>query len=495
MYRQYLASLVILLYLAIPVAHARITPQNGDTLNFRLVPFIVDTAAAYKNYTLEIAAGSHTTEKDFKKNIIISTNSTNGQWVEIVPSWNSPYTWRVIYSSKNNKKKHTSPLYTFRTGNSVYTDTSKYRMRIIDTATAYKDMFIIVDFAPVMFDMKGNVVWYIPDIPGIIGPNRGLRDIKPTADGTFTVNGIEIDYYGKVLWKAPDKGIVSGDTSEHYHHEFTKLENGHYMLAGMEQLVKEIPTYIDTTNFYTDNSVLTRNNKLYKIIDCPTLIEYDKDGRIIWSWKLSQHFDEREYFIRRQPAGILNAHPHLNSFDFDEQNNVIYASLRNCDRIIKIKYPEGIIIANYGLYLDSNGKIAGEKLFHAQHCAKLIPGGDLILFNNNTDRERNVTSYIQRFSQPADGKGNLVKQWEFGCDIDKEAPSCGMGGGSVSLLPGGAILAGMGLAGRCFIVSPEKQILWNAIPEYKTDVNTWQLLPVYRNTFIPNKEYILKFIR
>ncbi len=31
-----------------------------------------------------------------------------------------------------------------------------------------------------------------------------------------------------------ESGAVSGDTEEHFHHEFTRLHNGHYMVLGNE---------------------------------------------------------------------------------------------------------------------------------------------------------------------------------------------------------------------------------------------------------------------
>lgn len=476
---------------------AQILPQNGDTLNYRIVPFAIILEKKYKDYTLEIASGTYTDVTLFEKNILLTSHSIQSQWVEEVPEWGQDYTWRVVCTRKKKRSKITSPLYHFRTGSEIYTDTSKFRMRIIDSATYYKDMMVVLDYAPVMYDMKGKLVWYIPDIKGIIGVGRGLRDLKPTSTGTFTAlndfGAFEFDYDGKVLWQAPPQPAISDDTSAHYHHEFTKLENGNYMAAGLEYITLRVPDDADTTHYNTDFTITRKNGWFYKKIDCPYLVEYSPSGQIIWSWKLSEHFDEREFFIRRHPNGTYNSMPHLNSFHFDEKNKYIYASLRNCDRVIKIKYPEGQITAQYGLYLDKDGKQTGEKLFHAQHCVKVTPNGDILLFDNNTIRERGVNSYIDRFAQPDDSTQNLRIVWQYSCNIDTNALSFALAGGGISLLPDNSLLVGMGTSGRCFIISPEKKILWNAIPEIKTETGIWTVLTVYRNYPILNiKDILLK---
>ena len=96
--------LVISLCFIITVLHARTIPVNNDTLNYRIVPFIVDSSAKYKNYQLEIAKGHFTNEKEFEHNLFLSSRSKNGQWVEEVPLWGEQYTWRVIYSGKRRKE-------------------------------------------------------------------------------------------------------------------------------------------------------------------------------------------------------------------------------------------------------------------------------------------------------------------------------------------------------------------------------------------------------
>lgn len=79
--------------------------------------------------------------------------------------------------------------------------------------------------------MNGKPVWYLP---AQLAENNNVRDIKLTRHGTITyvideLGVYETNYNGNIVWQGPNNGVVSKDRLEHYHHEFTRLNNGDYM--------------------------------------------------------------------------------------------------------------------------------------------------------------------------------------------------------------------------------------------------------------------------
>ena len=102
-------------------------------------------------------------------------------------------------------------------------------------------------------------------------------------------------------------------------------------------------------------------------------------------------------------------------------------------------------------------------------------------------------SYISMFREPAIKGTPLIKAWEFSCAIDDNAPSGASVGGSVELLHDGSVIACTGTAGRVFIVSPDKKILWNAVPEVFGD-NAWRPLRQYKVGVIEDAQLLEKLI-
>lgn len=494
-----IAGILLLCFYAVST-FAQVIPVENDTLNFRIAGFKVPPQPLARNYIFEVAFGRLTDEAEFEKHIISRVKSSEHTAVIELPSFGQEYTWRAVVTGKKAQNKPT--LYHFITGNARYTDTSKYRLKVISNSGEYNDVLVLFDNAPIMYDLTGKLVWYIPDIPGIIGAGRGLRDLKPTPQGTFTLlndyGAFEFDYRGKVLWRAPDKGIISGDSSEHYHHDFSRLGNGHYMVEGMQYMLRKIPANTDTTNFFTDKTMVKKDGDYYKTIDCATLIEYDSAGNILWNWKSFNVFTDSDYFAKKNPDGTLNSEPHINSFYFDELKNVIYLSLRNYSQILKIAYPSGKVLERYGMPLSQQSQESDKMLFRAQHCVRLTDDGNIVLFNNMTDRynsrEQGFNTYVSTIKILKEDHSSLIPLWEFPCNIDTFAIPCGQSGGSVSLLPDHSILACMGIAGRAFIVDPSKKVLWNALPQYNDDYNNqWLTSALYRTSYM-QKKYLKKYI-
>ena len=478
---------------------SQIVPQDGSLLNYRLVGFSFPMAKGAVAYKLEIANGNCTSDSSFRKNIIKSIKSKTNKLITEVPSFGKEYTWRYIPVGKSDQKNKIE-LHHFTTGSTSEIDTAANRLRVVKSAVKYKDAYVFLDVNKVLYDMKGNPVWYLPQNEG--ATQQALRDLKISSQGTITyeIDGCcayEVNYEGKTLWKAPGDSKVSGDSIKQYHHEFTRLANGHYMAMSQDFQYWKKPTATDTNLFYVSGSTLAPGEKQKGYVRSPMglLIEYDTVGNVVWYWKASDHFNGSDLFYLRSNGGT-QMHAHENSFFFDEIKKVVYISMRNLNRIIKIKYPEGNILDIYGG--DNNkpglpGK--GNNFFCGQHSVNISRKGYLYLFNNNICNNGAPPSVIL-MEEPVTEKDSLKIIWEFNINVDGKYQTGFASGGNVTELPDGSYFISTGSPeSKAMIISKDKKILWSAIAERRDrGSKTWESIVLYRASIILNRKELERLI-
>lgn len=455
-------AILLLIFWLLPIinAAAQIVPAEGDTINYRLAGFKVPPRKGATHFVFEIAEGYLNDTGQFGKNKLISDTSESNRKVITLPAFGASYTWRACYFNERGKQLGSTALHHIRTGYVRFIDTSLYRLRILTEATEHKKLLVILD-SRVIYDMSGIPVWYLPTIPGVLSDSNVVRDLKPTGSGGFTFvhdnTACEADYNGRLLWQAP-KDVSVNERAEVYHHECTKLKTGHYLTAGQDQF-----SYRDSSG--AEVSIISG-----------TLIEIDSSGKVHWYWKA------KDYFRRVQNGTMIdpraNMTVHLNSFYYDEKAEMVYASFRDINTILKIEKNTGRVVADY--YQDKP-----PLLFQKQHGCRKAANGDLYLYNNNLPGRvppLNPSSVV-RLQEPADSSDRLKKVWEFDCNIDAQTRPVTVTGGSAYELQNGSMLVCAGSSSRVFIVDANKRLTWHAIPEVKQQ-GGWRPLLQYRANFI-----------
>ena len=485
--------LLLLFFIAQPQLHAQVTPKEGSVLNYRRIGFAFPAMDNVIKYRIELAAGTYTDGAAFKKNIFRSADATTNVAIADVPQFKTDYTWRVVYTRKKGAGS-ASALYHFSTGYVTAIDSAFVRLRILKPADAYKDDLVFADGSNVLYDMKGNPMWYLPVPANNPRQNTQVRDLKLTPQGTITYlidqHAYEINYNGDTLWKGPDNGAVSGEDSERYHHELTRLTNGHYMVLGTERVLwNRNETRADTSNIMNPG----------KKTPFGTIIEYNGQGNVVWSWRSSPYFMSSDVVNYHPDGAAQGIDVHENAFYFDEENKVIYISFRNISRILKIKYPEGNVLASYGEVFNPDMHITGNGLFCEQHGIRRTKGGQLLLYNNNSCHDDKTMPTVLVMQEPDTKNGQLSKTWEYTCDADGvsinqamaktfenrqslvrqratpnplKAPQLKVSiGGNVTELPGHELFVCMNTQySKMFIVNRDKQIVWSAVTEKRDPI-------------------------
>lgn len=458
-------------------AAAQVLPADGDSLHYRLIGFQVPEQPRTITYKLEIYAFNTNITKSLAAKPILTQQEKTNKIIATVPAFGKRYVWRVSYN-RGKLPPIKSEAYSFVVRENPYSNSEVSRVDVINAATKYKDMLVFFDNNRSLYNMQGEPVWFLPQIAGINDTGiHVVRDLKLTKDNTITFltnkNVHEMDYYGHILWSGPNDGRVSGKAAEQYHHEVTKLTNGHYMTIGD----KFIPS--DDVG-KTDTATLLPTNK-GPLTPCGTLIEYNAKNEIVWTWNSCNHIKLGDLIT------------HFNAFYLDEKNKVFYTSYRNIGRIIKAEYPSGRMLAQYGFDMNNDGSVLTGNIF-SQHNCNMNSDGNLILFNNNfkmhlstAEREKDCVPAVVVFKEPTAEDKTLQRIWEFKTDIDTFTKPMSSGGGSVRELDKGDYLVCTGLPGRNFIVSADKKILWNVVT-WQKEKGEWKPASGYRISPIRKEE-------
>lgn len=487
------STIVFLLLITCCTAFAQVLPAEGDTLNYRIVGFSVPKITNAAKYIFKISSGKYNTgeENAFVQHIIAETKPGSNKQVLELPEFGKEYTWTVSYIDKQNKLHPATKYYHFTTGYVPVVDTHLSRLRVVSPATLHSNVYVIVDKTGVMYNMTGQPVWYLPRA------TDAVTDLKATTTGTLTYlndkGAYEVDIKGNVLWQAPNDGKVNGEETERYHHQFTKLNTGHYMLMGTETALRPM-----SDNYVPPDSLrgkmIFKDNLWFTKVDAGTLIEYDANGTVAWSWKALSEYGNDSYFGKSFTQHELSHTTGMNGFYFDEKNKYVYISFEAISTIVKIKYPSGEVVKVLGKSGDDQRQQRVKRFpFKAPRYITLDKKGDVYIFNANEGYVMRKTSTIAVFHEEP-GAGVLRKAWEYSCTPDTTKEFIAGTGGSVYILSDTTVLAGTGSASRMFMVNKERQVEWDAIPEYKDTTGKWQPLPYDKVSVIEKRTELEKMI-
>lgn len=383
------------------------------------------------------------------------------------------YKWKYLAFDKNDSLIFISKEFVFYIKNKLEVSEDFQRVRI-NTANSKNLLngLITFDYCKIITDRNGIPVCYIPEIQPFVNREINIRDLRVTPGGTFTFlarsEAIEINLDGKILWRAPNDGKVSGCKTEFYHHAFRKLPNGNYMILSEKPLNINSPG--DTTHI---------------AVNFGTIIEYDNAGKIIWKWDSREYLKNEDLLSRKKPDNTYDVITHCNSFDIDKDGECVFLGFRDISRIIKIEKKTGKVIGSYGNRMPSGEAKYGNGFFKFQHSCNLLLDGNIVVFNNDSISDPKITSSVVIFSQ-ADRK-NMSSElvWKFDCKFDTLTDGKSLRTGNVIELPSGNILVNMGFINRTFEVTRNKKVIWDAFTEkWNPEEKKWISFPQYKSSYI-----------
>jgi hypothetical protein len=473
-------TFIVLLIFALG-CNAQLVPLPGAKLNYNQVMFEYDKVKGAGFYIVQVAEGA--SPSAFNSPVAEQKDSATATMISNL-QFGKKYQWRYAGITDGQKSEWHGPYY-FEILKDSLLEKKLFKLVVTKNDSAENaGGLVLIDAMHSIIDRSGNLVWYLPDVNwrfGLLPPTKTVNGIQITAKsmvftpvifdlrltpfGTITClvdsDVAERDLNGHVLWRAPNDSKVSGLGGEGYNHDFKRLPNGRYMVLGNELWHKLPPQYSDTAvgkKRFNDRQFF--NGQEYARVESGTVIEYDRQGNVVWSWN-SYNYLEYDPFrpkIRNQHIEYpLKAH--INAFSVDKKNEFVYVGFRDISRIIKVEKSTGKVIDSWGLRLYFGGANHPVGL-HQQHDANILDNGNIAVFNSNDYPGTDSIPAAVIISQQPEDSNKII--WQFDCYLDSAERSKTRNGGNVDQLKNGNLLVCTGTSDRIFEVTKNKKVVWQA---------------------------------
>ncbi len=248
------------------------------------------------------------------------------------------------------------------------------------------------------YDQNGDVRWYLTenfiwDIQRLQNGHLLLSSNRLINPPYYMAGLMEMDLLGKVYYEYTLPGG--------YHHDVYEMDDGNFLVASdnfEDGTVEDTIVEIDRTT-----------GEIIKTIDLKEIIPTNEGHNL--------YTTEYDWF-------------HNNSVWFDKKTNSITLSGRHQDIVINIDYDS--LEINWILGDPTNWSKEYQKYFltptgdnfeyqYAQHAAKILPNGDLFLFDNGNNRSKTETkvsadnNYSRGVIYHIDTNSKTVEQvWQYG---------------------------------------------------------------------------------
>ena len=508
-------------------SYAQILPAPGAKLNYTQVMFDYPKVSGAAIYLVRVMEIEDSTTSRTENCLNEQTDSATATQVTDL-QFGRKYRWQYAGIIPGHEPVWNGP-YNFEITKDTLIDKNIMSLQVTQNdSTDNAGGLIINDCTHTIVDRTGKIVWYLanikwkfnlpiptatdePQAKAQILVNKAnesdpkfevkpaIYDLRLTPFGTITcleewnaadqsdsagnVSPIERNLKCDTIWKAPRGGTrVSRGVAENYNHDFKRLPNGHYMVLG-DELWRKLPPYTDTLAFKKKYPApRVTKGIIYGRVEFGTVIEYDKKGKIVWSWNGEQYFDSDALSpVNDNPTFNMRQRPHVNAFSIDRKNEFVYVGFRDMSRIVKIEKATGKVVDSWG---ENSPAGSANRIvnFHQQHDANVLDNGNIAVFNNNDYPGRDSIPSVIIFSQKPTDSGYVV--WKYDLDLDAQTRRLGRTGGNVDLLKNGNYLVCLGNVDKMIEVTPDKKIVWQAEikPNQKRSFNYFHRL--YRAHYV-----------
>lgn len=221
-----------------------------------------------------------------------------------------------------------------------------------------------------VLDNHGTPVWYRKSA------SIGALDVTPLPNQEVAWSGFGGAFFEAYSLQTHATRLLTRPLLDF--HELAPLPNGNMMLFSDPQR-----TSVDMTSFGGSENAT--------IVDC-LVQEVGPNGDLVWQWRASDQISVLESTqATSQRRGDLFDPFHCNSIDSDPSSGTILLSARHTDAVYLIDKATGSIIWKLGgnSVAEAGAEILTvggdpEGVFHAQHDARLQPGGDVSLYDDQT---------------------------------------------------------------------------------------------------------------
>lgn len=452
-----LSTKVLIVILSLPLFGDLESPKNNQTIYSTHVKFKWRQLPNAHLYRL-IAYNSDSTRFINKMDSTLSHIDKNTFF------WGDSISWKIQSFDYSGDLTNTSEINYFQIGQKKFNNielitnnnTSDINSEIIYFGTWY-------DWSSGAIDMNGDEIWNDGPLDAMISHVDKYGQIFGSQDYDFDNvpnRGINFNTELDIIWEEPLNTRLDP-------HDLRRLPNGDIIGLKATSQLGPIPLgpwqeHYQSLGYIADGIAQEVNWVGQKIIIFDHL-----SNEVVWEWDPFLHYSIDDYdnhYDTWWSLGWGYDWLHSNSVYFDDINNEIYFSNRHISRVAKISFPDGNVQWMMGLpeeyMFNGDSHICNDVLFSFQHDVKLLPNGNILIYDNGNlspvlfdiDAPR---SRILELEVDNDNSCNLV--WEY--ELPQELTAIGMG--STQLLENGNIQITSGnQCGTILEINRSGDILW-----------------------------------
>ena len=247
----------------------------------------------------------------------------------------------------------------------------------------------------VAVDSSGEVVWYYESDTRIAGINRlsngnlqyHLTDFR-TVELDLLGNTVA-EYYAGDRPYGPVEGGIPIKGAQTLHHQPFEMPTGTFMAFSAN--AREVE------NYYTSDSDPEAPRETQLVMG-DTIIEFDRDGEIVWSWDAWDHLDPyRIGYETLEPYWHVRGFPnhadwtHGNGLTYDSSDDSVIINLKHQDALFKIDRTSAEIVWIMGEHTDWPEHLQSKLLtplgddfqwmYHG-HNPRLTERGTIVIYDN-----------------------------------------------------------------------------------------------------------------
>lgn len=304
-----------------------------------------------------------------------------------------------------------------------------------------------------LMDMEGNELhrWHPPTAPGSWGyllPNGNLfymAKADQTNDSDMPASNfvggwlVELDWDSNIVWEHKDPA---------QHHDARRTESGGAIYLALETIPSELADRVQGGQVRGSVDADFEGGKATAThMWADHLIEIDAAGNQIWDWHAYEHLDVNEDIIT--PGEPRHEWSHANTIVPLDGNRVL-VSFRNISTVMIIDKASGDIIWKVGW-----------DVFSRQHDPKMLPNGNILIFDNG-ERRKNDVRVFSRIVEIDPSNNQIVWEYQDKPYFNFFSPRIS----GASRLANGNTLITDGMFGRMFQVTPDGEVVWEYVNPY-----------------------------
>ena len=437
-------------------------PQNDATLNYTQIFFKwpqINNSNSYKLYT-------NNQEYNSNQNSVLIDGF----------EWNNQYSWSVCGLNELNYIIDCYEDMNFNTAELPINYPANVNVLELNESE-YLSGVTLLDYESlgfsVVLDKDGNPIWS--------ADNTSFDNSKIWAT-QFLLNGNIVGFGPGVGYELNLDSDIIFQTNEEFeaHHQFYKTKNDSYFFIEAEIQYHPCPNECEPE--YPD-IIPWQGDKF---------MEIDESGNVLWEWSTFDYLTLNEYnpywvekYMQQWDFGGNPSFDwtHSNSVYFDEDEGVVYISIRNLSRIVAIDYNTKEILWHIG---DSDFMeevfFENDFGFSHQHSAQITHDKNIIFFDNGRFNNPELSRCLEIEIDDSFENAELV--WQH---ILPESMLT-LSRGECDRLSNGNTLISAGRTGNVLEVNNQNEIIWhlnvtNDLGVEATIYRSERILNLYPNIF------------